>query len=400
MNRRQFATLSTSAAVGALARAQTSCGPDSTIGNLCEFVLKQAENSPLELSYLRDEFRDLKQWQQTARAKILDRLFYSPAPVAPDAKILRRIDHGDHFEEQLNFQTTPDIRVPATLLLPKNREGRAPAIVALHDHGGFYLWGREKIIDQEGEHPVLTAYRKDYYGGRSFARDLARDGYVVIAIDMYYWGDRRLVLPDDSPALRERALTLTARDIQLWHRRAAEHVEVVSRSLLTAGVSWPGVMIWDDIRTIDYLVTRPEVDPARIACAGLSVGGYRSYILAALDSRIRAAIGVGWMASFAAQIPKQVASTIGPVFHIPGLYRYLDLPDFSALIAPRPLMLINGSQDRLFQQEGLRAAYAKIERIYRKANVADRQRCLIYDAPHQFNAEMQTEAWRWLKKWI
>jgi cephalosporin-C deacetylase-like acetyl esterase len=156
-------------------------------------------------------------------------------------------------------------------------------------------------------------------------------------------------------------------------------------------------MLWDDLRTLEYLTTRPEVDRQRIGCVGLSVGGYRSFLLAALDPRIKAAVAVGWMSSFGSHIRRHIVNSIGLTFHIVGLYRYLDLPDLAALIAPRSVLVINGSKDQLFPPEGVKAAFTKIEQCFRKAGVPDRQRCRLYDAPHQFNLEMQAEAWEWLR---
>ncbi len=137
-----------------------------------------------------------------------------------------------------------------------------------------------------------------------------------------------------------------------------------------------------------------------MACVGLSVGGYRSFMLGALDERMKAAVDVGWMTSFPTQIRTQVVHTVGLVFHVPGLLRYLDLPDLAALVAPRALMVINGSRDALFSAEGLRTAFNKIQRIYQKVGVADRQSCIMYDGPHEFNPAMQEEAWKWLARWV
>jgi hypothetical protein len=91
---------------------------------------------------------------------------------------------------------------------------------------------------------------------------------------------------------------------------------------------------------------------------------------------------------------------VGLSFHINGLYRYLDFPDIAALVAPRALLVINGSQDSLFSLDGVHAAFDKIARSYAKAGAADRARCRLYDAPHEFNLEMQAEAWEWLGRWI
>ncbi len=372
----------------------------SHIGNLYQFVQAQADHSKLELSFLQPAFSSLRQWQPRARARIFANLFYAPPNVPSRPYLVRRTDKGDYVEEYITFQTTPDVRVPAYVLVPKKGRRPAPAIVALHSHDGIYLWGKEKIVELEHEHPWLTAYKNDAYGGKSITAELARQGYVVMTIDAFYWGERRMILDDDPPSYRERPLTMSEEDIRAFNHRASDNESLMARSLFTAGITWAGVLLWDDIRTLDYLASRPEVDANRIGCVGLSMGGYRSYLLAALDPRIKAAVDVGWMTSFASQIKQHVINTIGFSFHINGLYRYMDFPDLSALIAPRALMVINGSQDQLFALDGVKAAFDKIGRCYRKAGAPDRQRCRMYDAPHQFNLDMQKEAWDWLKRWV
>ena len=93
-------------------------------------------------------------------------------------------------------------------------------------------------------------------------------------------------------------------------QRASQNEQLLGRTIYAAGFTWSGVMYWDDVRTVDYLVTRPEVDKKRIGCVGLSVGGLRSCHLAALDDRIKAAVAVGWMTSFPTQLRKQVRNSI------------------------------------------------------------------------------------------
>jgi dienelactone hydrolase len=373
----------------------------SQIGNLYPFVQRQADQSPLSLSFLRPEFKSLKQWQGRARTKLFELLSYAPPPVDPQPHSIRRTDRGDYIEEYLTFQTTPDLRVPAYLLIPKKAKLPAPGIVALHSHDGLYLWGKEKVLEGTAdEHPYLTAFRKQRYGGKGVAAELARQGYVVIAIDMFYWGERRMLLDDDPVPYRERPRTMTEKEISGFNQRSVQNEQLVARSLFTAGVSWPGIVLWDDIRTLDYLASRPEVDKRRLGCVGLSVGGWRSFLLAALDERIKTAVNVGWMTSLGAQIKQHIIYTIGFSFYLNGLYRYFDLPDLAALIAPRAVLVINGSRDHLFELEGVKAAFAKISRCYDKAGARERQRCSLYDAPHEFNLAMQAEAWEWVKRWM
>jgi len=412
LSRRQFcqwlgasgflADAASRSAIGAPLLQQPSTpatAPGSHIGSLYPFVQQQADRSTLELSFLRPEFRDLQAWQTSARATVLERLFYAPPPVAPAAEVIRREDRGDYVQEYLTFQTTPDLRIPAYVLIPKKAKFPAPGIVALHCHGGFYVWGKEKLVEVDQEHAALADYKQDLYQGKSIASELARRGYVVIVIDAFYWGERRMLLDDDPPSYRD-APAMTKADVAAFNRRSQEGEQLVARSLFTAGITWPGVLLWDDLRTVDYLASRPEVDAQRIGCVGLSLGGYRSFLLAALDPRIRVAVDVGWMTSFASQIRRHVIHTVGLTFHIAGLYRYLDLPDLAALIAPRALLVINGSRDALFAPEGVRAAFDKIGACFQKAGVADHQHCRMYDAPHQFNLQMQDEAFKWLAQWL
>ena len=371
---------------------------DSDIGSLYPFVQSQAVSGEFPLSFLQNEFADLRAWKQTARGKLLDLLHYAPPRTDPRAEVVERVDRGDYFEEKVYFNTTPDIRVPAFVLIPKRVRLPAPGIVALHDHGGFYLWGREKLVERDDEHPVLTDFKKQYYAGRSIASDLARAGYVVVAIDMFYWGERRLLLKDDPQDWRERPRSITPERIRAFNGRASEGEQLLGRTIFAAGFTWAGVMFWDDVRTVDYLASRPEVDPARIGCAGLSLGGLRSVHLAALDDRIRAAVIVGWMTSFPAQLKRRIKNTIGHTKLVPGLYRHLDYPDVASLAMPTPLLVINGSKDELFEPAGVQKSFTKLAACYAKAGVPERVRTRLYDAPHEFNLEMQAEAFKWLEK--
>ena len=374
--------------------------PDSPhIGNLYPFVQQQADRSRLELSYLQPQFRDLASWQKTARQRVLDHLLYAPPPAAPAPEIVRRTDRGDYIEEYLTFQTTPDLRVPAYVLIPKKAARPAPGLVVLHCHGGAYVWGKEKVVGVENEPASLAEFKQRLYQGTSIANELVRRGYVTITIDMFYWGERRMLLGEDPSSYREPA-HMTSDEIAAFNRRSSQNEQLVARSLMTAGITWPGVMLWDDLRTLDYLASRPEVDRTRLGCVGLSVGGYRSFLLAALDPRIKAAVDVGWMTSFGSNIRRHVLNTVGLTFHVPGLYRYLDLPDLAALIAPRSVLVINGSKDTLFPLDGVDKAFRKIEACFKKAGAPDRQRCRLYDAPHEFNRDMQVEAWEWLAEHV
>lgn len=386
---------------GQMQREDKSVEPTgSDVGSLYPFIRKQAVKGEFPLSFLREEFRDLAAWKREARGKLLGLLHYAPPPCDPRPELVERVDRGDYVRERVLFNTTPDLRIPAFVLVPKRARPPLPAIVALHDHGGFYLWGKEKLVDVEGEHPVLTDFKRRSYGGASIAADLARQGYLVVVIDMFYWGERRMLLDEDPADWRERPRDLAAERIAAFNQRASQNEQLVGRTIYSAGFTWAGVMFWDDVRTVDYLLTRPEVDRRRIGCVGLSVGGLRSCHLAALDERVKAAVAVGWMASFPAQLRRHVRNSIGFTKLVPGLYRYLDYPDVAVLAAPNALLVINGSQDLLFEGGGVQAAFDKLAAGWRKAGVPEKLRTRLYNSPHEFNAEMQAEAWEWLRRWL
>jgi dienelactone hydrolase len=383
-------------AAGLLA-APAAFAQNAPLGTLYQAIQALADSSPLELSFLKPEFRNLAAYQARARKQLIELLHYRPARVPLDAKVLSRKERDGYVEEDIAFQTAAQTRISATILIPSKLTKPAPAMVVLHDHGGMYMWGREKVIDTGTDHPVLAKFKANYYGDRSIGQELVRQGYVVIAIDMFYWGERRFQQEGDPAAMRARSPQMTEQQVNDSNRRASQNEATVARGLMTAGVTWPGIVVWDDIRTIDYLVSRPEVDAKRIGCIGLSVGGYRSFVLAALDTRIKAAVDVCWMATFKMQLDEHLTHSIGFSFLIPGMYRFFDLPDLAALIAPRSLSVIAGSQDKLFPVAGMRTAFETIGKCYAKAQSPANQKCTMYDSPHEFNLKMQADTWEWLR---
>src|SRR5207237_5211857 len=121
------------------------------------------------------------------------------------------------------------------------------------------------------QHPPPAAYRTEYYDCVSFPALLAQRGYAVIVIDMFYHGERRLILDEDlERGTNDRSKHEPEEIIRKINQRTGSSEETVFRNILHSRFTWGGVLVWDDIRTVDYLQTRPEVDPNRIACAGLS----------------------------------------------------------------------------------------------------------------------------------
>lgn len=365
------------------------------------------EHAP-RLSFLDDKWSSLETWKQAARPVFRQHLSYDPRPLPLTGEVVRREVRDGFTVEVVNISATPAYSIPARILIPTKRTGRLPAVVAMHCHSGRYTWGHEKVLSSPGDSPTLTEFRNGAYG-RPWAEVLVRRGYVVIVIDAFYFGERRLRIEDlnaarifpevrDRLALARRSLIGSPEWISATDITCSFYEHLTSKTILATGATWPGLHVWDDMRTVDYLVSRPEVDPARIGCVGLSIGGLRTAHLIAADPRIKAASVTGWMTEFARQLRNHVRHTW--MIFIPGLYRSLDLPDAAALHAPGALLVQQCRRDTLYPAEAMQSAVDQLARIYAKAGIPERFRGTFYDEPHSFKPAMQNEAFDWLDRWL
>jgi dienelactone hydrolase len=369
-------------------------------GSLYSEIIKYANRDAYPLSFLRDAYQNIDTYRNEARAKILSLLCYSPGEISLAPTVLKRWEYPDYIQEKVLFRTTPWFQTTAYILIPTNRSGPRPAIVDLHSHGGMFVYGKEKVMPMpDGEHPSVTQYRLENYQGRSTSLALCKRGYVVVSIDAFYFGERRSMLAADLAKLGQDRSKYSVEDVAYLNQRAGAGEEVLAKSLFWAGTTWQGIVHWDDIRTVDYVATRPEVDPKRIGCVGISLGGYRSDFLAALEDRIQCAVSVGWMSSLRPLIKDRVI-THSFMHFLPGLTQFLDLPDLAGCVAPKPLMVQECSKDNLYHLESMKAAVEHISAIYRKAGDPSRFQGRFYDEPHTFSIAMQEEAFDWLDKWL
>ncbi len=219
---------------------------------------------------------------------------------------------------------------------------------------------------------------------------------MVITIDAFMFGERRAVIDAALPSGWDRT-KFTVEDVQRLNLQCRARESTLVKGLTLAGATWPGIVFWDDVRTVDYLLTRPEVDPARIGCQGVSMGGYRSLFLAALDPRIRAACVVGFMSTVRPMIRAHL-DTHSWVHFLPALHRYLDWPDIASLAAPRSLLVLQCSRDGLFPPAGMQDSVTRIAELFRHARVAERFTSRFYDVPHHYTRAMQDDAFAWFDR--
>lgn len=333
-------------------------------------------------------------FRAAARAKVRDVLSYEPPRVDFNPEVVERVDCGEFWRERVLISTTPWFRIPAYVLIPKDLKKPAPAIVDLHSHGGMFLFGKEKVIDFGTNHPAMTKYHQQNYDGRPTATALVRRGYVVISIDAFMFGERRVLLDEDLKFGWDRS-KYSLDDVQQLNQKCRAKEATIAKSLVLAGATWPGVVNYDDRRVVEYLTTRSEVDAQRIGCVGISMGGYRSAYLAAMDERIKAACVVGFMSSMRPMLKSHV-DTHSWIHFLPGLHRLMDLPELVSLTAPRALFVQQCSQDRLFPLSGMQSSVKRIAELYQAAGCRDQFRGRFYDEPHRWAISMQDEAFSWL----
>lgn len=362
----------------------------ANLGSLFPDVERLAAGQSYTHSFLGDRFKSLDEFKQSARAKLLEVLLYRPDKVDPRPEVLEKVDCGDYTRERIVFSTSPTLRVPAYVLVPKNLKRPAPAIVDLHSHGGMFLFGKEKVIDFGKNHPAMVIYHQRNYDGRPTSTQLVRRGYVVISIDTFLFGERRPLRDEDLKYGWDRS-KYTAEAVAHLNQSVRAREQSLVKGLIFAGLTWPGIVFWDDMRTVDYLASREEVDPKRIGCMGISMGGYRSMFLSGLDERIAAACVVGFMSTTAPMI-KAHCDTHSWVHFLPNLHRYMDWPDVVSMMAPKPLMVLQCAQDKLFPPNGMRDAITRIAAAFEKAGMKDQFAGRFYEEPHKFSLQMQDDA--------
>ncbi|MDP3073651.1 MAG: dienelactone hydrolase family protein [Opitutaceae bacterium] len=380
-----------------------SARTESFLGNLAPIVNSIHAERGFPLAFEHRGALSVGEWRRQGRAEIERTLSYAPKDVPLDVRVDEVLQRPGYEIRRISFAGSPHYRVPAFLLVPTTGKGPYPAVVALHDHGGWYFHGKEKLVWIEGEHAALKDYRARYYGARTFADELAKRGFVVIVPDAFYWGERRLQYEQPPAALTERLNGLrpeTYDFVKATNRYLDERVHDLNTCLAFAGTSWMGIVNHDDRRSVSVLAAMPEVDPQRLGCIGLSGGGYRATYLTGTEPRMRAAAIVGWMTSLPSTLAITYETHAG-LFDAFGLHASLDHPDIASLAAPDTAVLVqNCSRDRLFTRAGMEDSSIKIQKVYQALGHPEKYRFKFYDVPHRFDAEMQDDAFAWLEQWL
>jgi dienelactone hydrolase len=323
----------------------------------------------------------------------------------PKHSINKEYDYDGLRIQELSWQLPYGRPTNAILLKPQNASGALPAILALHDHGGNKFFGAQKIVrTSDKQHPMLADHQKTYYEGFAWANEIARRGYVVLVPDAFPFASRRVMISDVPEKHRNNlkdpdASNPSTEEIQQYNNWAGAHEHIMSKSLFSAGTTWPGVWLAEDIKALDILSSLENVDKNRIGCCGLSGGGMRSDFLGGIDDRIKCAIPVGFMTTWN-DFALYTSYTHTWMIYVPLLPNELDFPEILGLRAPLPTLVLNDIEDQLFTLDEMKRADEILREVYKKAGAPDNYRASFHEGPHKFDAKMQVEAFEWFDRWL
>lgn len=323
---------------------------------------------------------NFNEWRKEARKILFDCISPAPPSSGFNPEFVATEQREGYQARKILFNVSDWSRIPAYLLVPDG-EGPFPAIIMLHDHGAHFTIGKEKVIQPFGVSPEVTTdaanwIEKGYEN--QFAGDyFAANGFVVLAIDALFWGERGR--KEGSRYDSQQAL---------------------ASNLMQMGMSWGGLITHDDIRSAEFLATLPEVDAERIGAVGFSMGAHRAWMLAAATDRVKAAAAICWMNTteyLMTLTNNQNKGGSAYAMLIPGIRNYMDYPHVASITCPKPMLFFNGTKDKLFPVEGVKDAYAIIQNVWKEQNVEDKLVTKLWDEPHTFNKKMQKETLEWLQ---
>ncbi len=300
----------------------------------------------------------LSEWNRKrpeVRKQLLYVLGLDPMPKRTplNARVARQFERDSYRVENIVFESMPRLYVTANLYIPKGRDGRLPAVL--------YLCGHEP-----GPWGAKVAYQ---HHGIWFARH----GYVCFVLDTIEFGE--------IPGIHHGT-----HDLGMWY-------------WFSLGYTPAGPEVWNAIRAVDYLETRPEVDRNKLAVTGISGGGAMTWLTAACDERLKVAAPVCSTWTVEQHVALNAVHENCDCIYFVNTF-LADLPAAGALIAPRPLKIMSARQDPSFPPAGYHEAYQRTKAIYELYGAADRIVEYDYDAPHQDILPFRKEADEWINHWL
>jgi dienelactone hydrolase len=299
-------------------------------------------------------YRTLAEWETHAahlRKQILSSagLFPLPEKTPLHPRIFDRLNRGDYSIEKVLLETWPGFYLGGNLYRPLGKTGRFPGVASPHGHAEYGRLENTETFSIPGR-----------------CINLARQGYVVFAYDMVGYGDT----------------------IQVPHEWGGPHGLGGLREELWS-FNTMGLQLWDSIRAIDFLQSLPDVDPDRMAVTGASGGGTQTFLLSAIDPRVKVAAPVNMISAILQGGTCQSA---------PGLREDTFNVEIGALMAPRPLLMISATGD--WTHNTPVEEFPATQSIYRLYGKPELVESVQINAPHNYNRNSREAMYRFFGKFV
>lgn len=279
---------------------------------------------------------------------------------------------ADGFERRLlEYDVEPGERIRAYLLVPDGGDGERPGVLAVHPHAGEFAVGKS---DPAG----LSDTAAYHYGV-----ELCRRGHVVCCPDLRCFEDRR-------PSEHERATGAAP--------SGADYEKFVAMDSLLRGTSLQAKYLSDLAVGLDVLENHDLVDPDALGVLGHSLGGQEAAWLSWFDDRVAAAVVSSGVARLAAVQRERITHNFA--LYVPDLLTVGDMDDVLADIAPTPLLVTHGTDDRIFPPDSVRSLADVVSESYAAAGAPKRFETLFFDGGHEFPADVRSNAYDWLDRWL
>lgn len=360
------------------------------------------KSMPVFYQQLKDSLKAV--WQNSESKELTREQVFATmqmAPPAPDDYSYEVIDseqRDGYVAQKITFQINKWEKVLAYLLIPKAPQ--RGAILLLHDHGAHFTIGKEKMVKPFGVDSLVIADAEEWvracYDGVYVGDELAKRGYVVLCTDALFWGDRGAT-PLPAP-LRDRKEYIKEINHKLYERQQA-----LASNMMQMGTSWGAWIMWDDIRSAEFLAHLPMVDSNKVGCLGFSMGAYRSWMLSALSDDIKASASICWMNNTEHLMTLENNQNKGGSAYsmlIPGIRLVADYPQVASLASPKPSLFFNGTRDKLFPVEGVKACYDVMHKAWQAKNAEDNLTTKLWDEKHFFNKKQQEEVIKFFNKYL
>jgi dienelactone hydrolase len=302
-----------------------------------------------------------QEYIQSIRKKFADLLGNFPPKSSLNATVTGTLQRDGYRIEKIIYESFKSHHVTANLYIPEGK-GKFPAALLLCGH--------------ENESKATESYQKT-------AILFAKKGFVVLVIDPISQSERFQLTNSNGNPLTRGGTT--------------EHTLLNEASNLV-GTSTPADELWDNVRGLDYLVTRPEVDTSRIGCLGNSGGGMQTIYFAAFENRVKVIAPCSYFATRERTL--EISGPADGCAQIPGEGKvHLELSDYLIAASPKPILVLAGRYD-FIDYSGTLLAFNDLQKVYASLHESQKIKLFTYDDGHGISKPKREAAVLWFRKWF